>query len=67
MRRDRPREPEKAEQAGATAIDLRDAAHQANDLRDDEDQIEDRARADRGDYGYALGRGGDFRLRLGVE
>ena len=36
-------------------------------MRDDEDQIEDRARADRGDYGYALGRGGDFRLRLGVE
>ena len=49
------------------AVDFGDPPHQADDLGDDEDQVEDGARADRGDERDALGGGGDLSLRLLVE
>ena len=41
--------------------------HQAHDLGDDEHDVENRARADRGHQRNALGGVGDFALRLVVE
>ena len=55
------------EQARPAAVDLRDAPDQPHDLGDDEHDVENRARADRGHERDALGRVGDLALRLLVE
>ena len=67
MGADRARELDEPEEAGPAAVDFGDAPDQAHDLGDDEDDVENRARADRGHERNALGGVGDFALRLVVE
>ena len=55
------------EQARPAAVDFGDAPHEPHDLGDDEHDVEDRARADRGHQRHALGGGGDLAFRLVVE
>ena len=67
MGADRARELDEAEQARPAAVDFGDASHQPDDLGDDKNDVENRARADRGHDRHALGGGGDLALRLVVE
>ena len=67
MGADRARKLDEAEEAGPAAVDFGDAPDEAHDLGDDEHDVENRARADRGDQRNALGGLGDFALRPLVE
>src|ERR1700722_247068 len=67
MRADRARKLEETEQAGPAAIYFGDAPDQIDDLRNDENHVENGARADRRDHRDALGGRRDLTLRLGVE
>ena len=67
MGADRAGELDEAQEARPAAVDLGDAPHQPHDLGDDEHDVENRARADRGHERHPLGGGGDLALRLVVE
>ena len=67
MGADRAGEPEEAEQTGPAAVELGDAPGQADDLRGDEDEIEDRARADRRHHRHPPRRRRDLPLHLAVD
>src|SRR5438270_5510726 len=54
MRADGPTELEEAEKPGPPAVDFGDAAHEADDLGDDENDVENGARADRGHERHSL-------------
>ena len=60
-------ELQKAEAAGAAAVEVRQRAHQAQVLPGDIGDVEDGARADGGDHRDALGRLEDERAGGGVE
>ena len=67
MGADRARELDEAQKARPAAIDLGDAPDQPHDLADDEHDVENRARTDRGHQRHALRGGGDLGFRLQVE
>jgi hypothetical protein len=67
MRADRTRQFEEAQQSRPAAIDFGDAPDQEDDLRDDEDHIENRAWTDRRHHRNALGRRRDFLLGFRVQ
>ena len=60
MGADGARQFDQPEQAGSTAVDLRDAPHQPHGLCDDENHVQQGARADGRDEADALGRIGDL-------
>ena len=57
---DRAGELDESEEARPAAVDFGDATNQPHDLGDDEHDVEDRARADRGHERHALRGGGDL-------
>ena len=67
MGADRAGEFDEAEEARPAPINLGDPAHEPDDLGDDEDHVEDRARADRRHQRHPLRRRGDFTLGPVVE
>src|ERR1700722_10349975 len=67
MSADWARELDETQEARPAAINFRDAPYEPHNLRDDEHDIENGARADRGPQRHALGGGGDFALRLLVK